>query len=161
MLFGKFTFHFPFFRSLFSPDFSPDLTNQLAFFRPTDVSTACLADQYVIFNLLDIFQFYANILMKVSMDKNVTESQYVKARLNNNGRIVIPAEIRRQMGLEPGDTVLLSVEGDVLKVESHRARIRKVQESMKQFIPAGRALSGELIAERREEARQEMEEWLG
>jgi AbrB family looped-hinge helix DNA binding protein len=95
------------------------------------------------------------------MNTNVNESHPVKARLNNNGRIVIPAEIRHQMGLEPGDTVLLSVEGNVLKVESHRARIRKVQESMRQFIPAGSGLSGELISDRREEARQEMEEWLG
>jgi AbrB family looped-hinge helix DNA binding protein len=95
------------------------------------------------------------------MKDNVTTLKHVKTRLNNNGRIVIPAEIRHQLGLEPGDTVLLSVEGDVLKVESHRTRIRKVQESMRQFIPPGRGLSKELIADRREDAQQEMEEWLG
>ena len=95
------------------------------------------------------------------MEDYVTESRYVKARLNNNGRIVIPAEIRRQLGLEPGDTVLLSVEGHVLMVESHRNRIRKVQESMRQFIPPSRSLAKELVADRRDDAQQEMEEWLG
>ncbi|HEV2487424.1 MAG TPA: AbrB/MazE/SpoVT family DNA-binding domain-containing protein [Terracidiphilus sp.] len=91
----------------------------------------------------------------------VAKSKYVKVRLNNNGRIVIPAEIRHQLGLEPGDTVLLSVEGDMLKLESHRNRILKVQESMRKFIPTGRRLAKALIADRREEAQQEMEEWLG
>jgi AbrB family looped-hinge helix DNA binding protein len=83
------------------------------------------------------------------------------ARLNENGRVVIPAEIRRKLGLSAGDTLVFSVEGEVLKVESHRARIRRIQESMRQFIPPGRCLSDELIAERREEARREMEEGLG
>ena len=50
---------------------------------------------------------------------------------------------------------------DVLKIESSRARIRRVQESLRKFIPSGRILSGELIADRREEAQREMEEWLG
>ena len=63
----------------------------------------------------------------------MTQAQnMLKARLNNNGRIVIPAEIRDQMDLKPGDTVLMSVEGHVLKLESHRNRVRKVQESIRQ-----------------------------
>jgi AbrB family looped-hinge helix DNA binding protein len=95
------------------------------------------------------------------MNDHVIESKYVKARLNNNGRIVIPVEIRHQLGLKPGDTVLLSVEGHVLKLESHRDRIRKVQESMRKFIPSSRSLAKELVADRSEEAQQEMEEWLG
>jgi AbrB family looped-hinge helix DNA binding protein len=111
--------------------------------------------------ILDITYIYDIINVKVNMDSNVIESKYVRTRLNENGRIVIPAEIRQRLGLRPGDTVLLSVEDDVLKIESHRARIRRVQESMKQFIPPERLLSDELIADRREEARRETEEWLG
>ncbi len=84
-----------------------------------------------------------------------------KSRLNENGRIVIPAAIRKAMDLRPGDTLLLSVEGGILKIESHRTRIRRIQESMRQLIPPDRILSDELIADRREEARSEMEEWLG
>ena len=95
------------------------------------------------------------------MNSNVTDEGVVTARLSENGRIVIPAEIRQKLGLSPGDTVLLSVEGYVLKIEPQRARIRRIQESMRQFIPPGRCLSDELIAERREEARREMEEGLG
>jgi AbrB family looped-hinge helix DNA binding protein len=92
-------------------------------------------------------------------DAQVTELQG-EARLNEAGRIVIPAEIRRRLGFNPGDTLLLSVEDDVLKIESHRARIRRVQESFRKYIPVGRCLSDELIAERREEARRELEEGI-
>ena len=83
------------------------------------------------------------------------------ARLNQNGRIVIPAAIREQMGLKPGDNVLMRLEDGVLKIESHLARIRKIQEDFKKYAKAGVPVSGELIADRREEARREMEEWLG
>jgi AbrB family looped-hinge helix DNA binding protein len=93
--------------------------------------------------------------------ETVKIQQNVRSKLNDNGRIVIPAEIRSKMGIKPGDTLFLTLEGDVLKVESQMARIRRIQESMRALIPGDRLLSDELIAERREEARREMEEWLG
>jgi AbrB family looped-hinge helix DNA binding protein len=92
---------------------------------------------------------------------NVTDQQNVRTKLNDNGRIVIPAEIRTKMGIKPGDTLFLTLEGDVLKVESQMSRIRRIQESMRALISGDRLLSDELIAERREEARRETEEWLG
>jgi AbrB family looped-hinge helix DNA binding protein len=95
------------------------------------------------------------------MELTVTSPQNGSARLNENGRIVIPAAIRRQMGLTTGDTLHFSIDGDVLKVESHRARIHRIQESMRHLIPPDRCLSDELIADRREENRREMEEALG
>jgi len=110
---------------------------------------------------LDISTVYVILEIMAINGLTVTESKYVKARLNENGRIVIPAEIRQKLELRPGDIVLLSVEDDVLKIESHRARVRRIQESLRQFIPQERLLSDELIADRREESRRETEEWLG
>jgi AbrB family looped-hinge helix DNA binding protein len=95
------------------------------------------------------------------MESTIEAPPQARARLNQNGRVVIPAAIRQKLGLSAGDTLLFSVEGDALRIESHRARIRRIQESLRQFIPAGRCLSDELIADRREEARREMEEGLG
>jgi AbrB family looped-hinge helix DNA binding protein len=93
--------------------------------------------------------------------EDVIYLENVTARINDNGRIVIPAEFRQRMGIKPGDTLFLTMEGDVLKVEPYLARIRRIQESMRQLISPGRLLSDELIADRREEARREMEESLG
>lgn len=96
------------------------------------------------------------------MADSVTESIEAKTRINENGRIVIPAQIRARMNLKPGDSVLMKLEDDgVLRIESHLARIRKIQDELKKYGKPGELMSDELIADRREEARREMEEWLG
>lgn len=95
------------------------------------------------------------------MEDLVNNVLNAKMRINDNGRIVIPAEMRQKLGIVAGDTIFLTVEGDVLKIESYRARVRRVQESLRKYIPPGRSLADELIAERREETRREMEEALG
>jgi AbrB family looped-hinge helix DNA binding protein len=95
------------------------------------------------------------------MKSTLEPSAIGRARLNENGRVVIPAPIRQKLGLSAGDTLFFSIDGDVLRIESQRARVRRIQESLRQFIPQERCLSDELIADRREEARREMEEGLG
>jgi hypothetical protein len=65
------------------------------------------------------------------------------------------------MGLKPGDVVVMSLEDGVLRIESQLARIRRIQQDFKQFANSAASASDELIADRREEARREMEEWLG
>lgn len=84
---------------------------------------------------------------------------HAKARLAANGRIVIPAEIREELGLKPGDTLLLDVEDGALRIESYPARIRRIQQEFSEYAKPGVLASDELIAERREEARREMEEF--
>jgi AbrB family looped-hinge helix DNA binding protein len=85
----------------------------------------------------------------------------IQGRINENGRIVIPAVIRKAMSLKLGDSVIMSLEDGVLHIEPQSARVRRVQQSLSKLIPADRVLSDELIAGRREEARRETEEWLG
>ena len=94
------------------------------------------------------------------MPGNDTDVSSVNVRLNENGRIVIPSPLRRQMGVSPGDSLVMEVEDGVLRIESYRARIRRIQEEFRQFAKPGILASDELIAERREEARREMEEGL-
>ena len=84
-----------------------------------------------------------------------------QTRINQNGRIVIPFRVRRAMGIEPGDAVVLTLEDGVLRVEPQRARIRRIQDELKQFAKLGSMASDEVVKERHEEARDEMEEWLG
>lgn len=96
--------------------------------------------------------------MRGNMATAVTRPKTVSTKINQNGRIVIPAAIRRELGLKAGETILMDVEDGVLRIESYPARIRRIQESLKQFIKPGRLLSDELIADRREEARREEEE---
>ena len=77
---------------------------------------------------------------------------HAKTKLAPNGRIVIPAAIREQMGFAPGDTLLMDVEDGVLRVESFDARLARIQDELMQLAGPERMLSDELIAERRAEA---------
>jgi AbrB family looped-hinge helix DNA binding protein len=99
------------------------------------------------------------ILKSDTMTENDKSRFHAKARLSSNGRIVIPAEMRKELGLRAGESVFLDVEDGALRVESYSARIRRIQNEFAEYIQPGRLLSDELIAERREEARREMEEF--
>jgi AbrB family looped-hinge helix DNA binding protein len=75
-----------------------------------------------------------------------------KAALSANGRILIPAAIRQELGFAPGDMLLMEVEDGVLRVESFDARLARIQDELVQLAGPERMLSDELIAERRAEA---------
>jgi AbrB family looped-hinge helix DNA binding protein len=85
----------------------------------------------------------------------VTRPKSVSSKINQNGRIVIPAAIRQEMGLKAGESLLMEVEDGVLRIESYPARIRRIQQEFAQYNRPGVLASDELIAERREEARRE------
>jgi AbrB family looped-hinge helix DNA binding protein len=92
------------------------------------------------------------------MKTNVKTSLHAKAPLSPNGRIVIPAAIRQELGFAPGDTLLMDVEDGVLRIESYPARIRRIQREFAKYVRPGILASDELIAERRQEFRREEEE---
>jgi AbrB family looped-hinge helix DNA binding protein len=76
----------------------------------------------------------------------------VRTKIGEGGRIVIPAEYRRALGLKVGDNVTLTLDDDELRLTTRRAAIKRAQRILRQYIPEGRMLSDELIAERRREA---------
>ena len=81
-----------------------------------------------------------------------------RTRVGAGGRIVIPAEIRRQLGMEEGEPVVMRVEDGALRIWTIGEGIRRVQERMKPYIIPGGLMSDELIAERRAEVAREEEE---
>jgi AbrB family looped-hinge helix DNA binding protein len=78
-----------------------------------------------------------------------------RTRVNQNGRVVIPAAFRRALGIKSGDMVLLRLENDELRISSFRQRLAKAQEFVCKHIPASVSLVDELIAERRQAAKRE------
>jgi|APHig6443718053_1056840.scaffolds.fasta_scaffold531565_2 AbrB family looped-hinge helix DNA binding protein len=69
-----------------------------------------------------------------------------------NGRVLIPAEVRAAIGLKAGGKVVARVENGALVIEPLDAAIRRVQEAMKPYTSPGESLVDELIADRRREA---------
>ncbi len=78
-----------------------------------------------------------------------------RTRLNENGRLVIPASFRKALGINPGDKVILRLEDDELRLTTLKHRIARAQRNARKYIPRGVSLADELIAERREAAKRE------
>jgi AbrB family looped-hinge helix DNA binding protein len=78
--------------------------------------------------------------------------EIIHAKLDSAGRLLVPAELRESLGLRPGSTVVLRVEGDGLHIVSQYRLMEEAQAYFRQFIPEGVSLAEELIAERRREA---------
>jgi AbrB family looped-hinge helix DNA binding protein len=76
-------------------------------------------------------------------------------RVNENGRVVIPASFRRALGIQSGDTVVLRIEDNELRITTLRQRLAKAQQIVRKHVPSAISLVDELIAERREAARRE------
>jgi AbrB family looped-hinge helix DNA binding protein len=78
------------------------------------------------------------------------------ARLEKSGRILIPAAVRRHLGLSEGSQVIVRVgESGTLQVSSRSQALAKARREIRKYIPAGRDLAEELIRDRRAEAERE------
>lgn len=77
-------------------------------------------------------------------------------RIIEGGKIVIPATMRRAMGIGRGDRVVLEMlpEGE-LRIRSLAAAIRKAQSIVRESVPPDRSLAEELIRERKADADRE------
>ena len=78
-----------------------------------------------------------------------------RARVNENGRVVIPASYRKALGIKAGDEVILRMEDDELRITTMQRRIERAQRRIRQYVKPGVSLADELIAERREAAKRE------
>jgi len=87
-------------------------------------------------------------------DRAFGRSQYL-LRIGPQGRIVIPAPIRKALGLIPGAVVIGRIEDGKVVL----SRSNPLEELRAMFKKVKRSLSEELIAERREEARKEAAEF--
>ncbi len=75
--------------------------------------------------------------------------------LDERGRLVLPARLRRRLDLRPGDRLIITVDAaGGLRVVSAREQARRLRGLYRDLAP-GRSLADELVAERREEARRE------
>jgi len=73
-------------------------------------------------------------------------------KMSEGGRLVIPAEYRKALGVKPGDELVLVLEENSLRMLTPREGIRRVQSLVRAYVPEGVRLSDELIEERRRES---------
>ena len=75
--------------------------------------------------------------------------------LDRRGRMVVPVEFRRALGLKEGDAIIVRREGDELRILTRGEAIRRAQEIVGRHTGEGRSLVDELISERRTQATRE------
>jgi AbrB family looped-hinge helix DNA binding protein len=78
-----------------------------------------------------------------------------RAKLNDEGRLVIPAACRKKAGLDAGQEVLIQVNEQGLVVYTQEQALKRLQAWVSSHVPPEKSLADELIADRRAEAAQE------
>jgi antitoxin PrlF len=74
--------------------------------------------------------------------------------LGQQGRLVIPAEVRAALGLAPGDRLHLHLSGPRLVLERQQDAVAELRQIAAK-VPKSRSLVDELLAERRVAAADE------
>jgi len=85
----------------------------------------------------------------------MTLRQEARTRINENGRVVIPASFRKALGIKLGDEVVLRIEDNELRILTLKQRIERAQRLVRQHVKPGTSLVDELIADRRGAAKRE------
>lgn len=99
-----------------------------------------------------------NVAHKYSMCQNVAvmaeAGGHIQIQVGPQGRIVIPAPLRRTLGLKSGDTLVVYLEEGRLVLERPEVIKRRLKARFKR-VPPGKSLAAELLTERREETSRE------
>lgn len=81
----------------------------------------------------------------------------IQVRLGPQGRLVVPVELRRELGLEEGTEMAIRSDGRRLILEPRAEVLRRLRSRFAQ-VPLGVSLGDELAADRQEEVRRESAE---
>ena len=85
----------------------------------------------------------------------MTVNTETRQRVNENGRVVIPASFRKALGINIGDEVVLRMEDDELRITTLKRRVERAQRLVRKHVKRGTSIVDELIDERRAAARNE------
>jgi AbrB family looped-hinge helix DNA binding protein len=78
----------------------------------------------------------------------------IEVTVGRQGRLVVPAALRRRLGIEAGDVLVARAEDDRLVLERRQTILTRLRHRYAE-VPADVSLVDELIAERRDESARE------
>jgi len=81
--------------------------------------------------------------------------QDITVRVDKLGRILLPASVRKQAGLEPDTRLVVRVHDGRVELMTVAGAVRAAQALVRRHVKAGTSLVDELLRERRAEARRE------
>lgn len=75
--------------------------------------------------------------------------------MQESGRVILPSELRRTLGLQKGDRVLIEADGETIVLTTTRLRRRRAQAMVARHITPADGVVDEYLAEKRAEAERE------
>ena len=81
----------------------------------------------------------------------------IKLKMAPNGRIVVPLEFRKALGVAAGGELILSWEDEGLRIATIGKNLERAQRHAQQYLKPGVSIVDDFIAERREAAKRELE----
>jgi AbrB family looped-hinge helix DNA binding protein len=73
----------------------------------------------------------------------------------SNGRLVIPANVRSELGMQDGGNFIVHVQNGQIRLEPIHAAVARAQAIVRRYVPETASLVGELTEDRRREAETE------
>ena len=70
----------------------------------------------------------------------MTVNTETRQRVNENGRVVIPASFRKALGINIGDEVVLRMEDDELRITTLKRRVERAQRLVRKHVKRGTSL---------------------
>lgn len=76
-------------------------------------------------------------------------------KMTEGGRLLVPAELRRTLGMQPGSDVVLDLSNGELRVRALDKAVTRAQAIVRRYVPDGAGVTDEFIHERRRAAASE------
>lgn len=105
-------------------------------------------------NLWQDFQHLTEVLYHANMARPRHAHRQDLGKVDSAGRVLIPADARKELGMKPGTDVVLTIDEDEVRITTHELALRRAQEVVGRLVSQERSLADELIEERRAEARR-------
>ena len=111
---------------------------------------------------MTVYRYYATMIGQEQFRRpmplsppSTTSPPRAHGTVDQAGRITIPAEMRKALGLEPGTQVVLEAGADGVRVRTWEQTLRAVQDYLACYRSPGVSVVDEFLSERREEALRE------
>src|SRR5690349_12477623 len=82
-------------------------------------------------------------------------TDFIRSKVADAGRVVIPVELRKAFGLEEGEEIVFSKDDLGIRITPLRDAIRQAQDYFATLAPPEVSLTDELLRDRRDEAARE------
>ncbi len=81
--------------------------------------------------------------------------QSFTCKIDNQGRLLLPSQIRQILSMNPGSEVIVTLGGNRISVQTPQHALRAIQQRLAELVPPEISLADELIQDRRKEAAHE------